>query len=103
MCITSFTHIHNNNNNNNARRSDRANFSPVAGKYTLLARNVGGGKDEEEEENEDANGDVDIPESVLPDATQELMKLIFDQKMIDRQMVEIGYDAEKCPLGRAQY
>jgi len=28
------------------------------------------------------------------------MKLIFDMEMINKSMLEIGYDAKKCPLGK---
>lgn len=28
------------------------------------------------------------------------MSLIFDQKMMDDTMKEIGYDSKKCPLGK---
>lgn len=28
------------------------------------------------------------------------MRLIFDMKMIDNQMKEIGYDSSKMPLGK---
>jgi len=31
---------------------------------------------------------------------RELIKLIFDMKMITNQMIEIGYDAKKMPLGK---
>lgn len=28
------------------------------------------------------------------------MRLVFDMKMIEKSMKEIGYDAKKCPLGK---
>lgn len=38
--------------------------------------------------------------SSLPTAVKDLIKLIFDMKMIDTQMREIGYDSKKMPLGK---
>ena len=31
---------------------------------------------------------------------QDLVRLIFDMKMMNNQMKEIGYDAKKMPLGK---
>lgn len=31
---------------------------------------------------------------------QDLIRLIFDMKMMAKQMKEIGYDAKKMPLGK---
>lgn len=31
---------------------------------------------------------------------QDLVRLIFDMKMMTNQMKEIGYDAKKMPLGK---
>lgn len=31
---------------------------------------------------------------------QKLMELLFDTNMMTKQMVEIGYDANKLPLGK---
>lgn len=36
----------------------------------------------------------------LPKPVADLMRLIFDMKMINNQMKEIGYDVEKMPLGK---
>ena len=38
--------------------------------------------------------------SKLSKEVQDLMNLIFDMKMINNSMKEIGYDAKKCPLGK---
>lgn len=38
--------------------------------------------------------------SSLPNSVKDLIKLIFDMKMIDTQMREIGYDSKKMPLGK---
>lgn len=39
-------------------------------------------------------------ESKLSKAVQEFIGLIFDQKVINNTMKEIGYDAKKMPLGK---
>ena len=49
-------------------------------------------KDNDEEEAE--------TQSNLPERVQDLIKLIFDMKMMNNQMKEIGYDAKKMPLGK---
>ncbi len=38
--------------------------------------------------------------SKLPDQVQDFLKLIFNMQMMKKQMVEIGYDARKMPLGK---
>ena len=38
--------------------------------------------------------------SKLSKEVQDLINLIFDMKMIDKGMKEIGYDAKKMPLGK---
>jgi ribosomal protein S15P/S13E len=37
--------------------------------------------------------------STLPDAVQDLMLLIFDIKMMQTHMKDIGYDEKRSPLG----
>eukprot|EP00826_Nyctotherus_ovalis_P049605 TRINITY_DN6010_c0_g1_i3.p1 TRINITY_DN6010_c0_g1~~TRINITY_DN6010_c0_g1_i3.p1 ORF type:complete len:285 (+),score=84.49 TRINITY_DN6010_c0_g1_i3:2372-3226(+) len=39
-------------------------------------------------------------ESKLDKRVQDLIKLIFNMNMMKRQMIEIGYDAKKLPLGK---
>ena len=39
-------------------------------------------------------------QSKLHDNVKKLMKLIYDTKMMNRQMIQIGYDANKMPLGK---
>ena len=39
-------------------------------------------------------------QSNLPSPVQDLIKLMFDMKMMNNQMKEIGYDAKKMPLGK---
>lgn len=42
----------------------------------------------------------DFEESKLDKAVKSLVQLIFDLKMMNQQMKEIGYDAKKMPLGK---
>ena len=59
-------------------------------------------KEEKKEKAKKKDGDDDEPEtqSNLPERVQDLIKLIFDMKMMNNQMKEIGYDAKKMPLGK---
>lgn len=41
-----------------------------------------------------------IKESKLPKQVQDLMNLIYDTQIMNKQMTEIGYDAKKMPLGK---
>lgn len=41
-----------------------------------------------------------IKESSLPKSIQNLMNLIYDTNIMNKQMAEIGYDAKKMPLGK---
>ncbi|KAI8620371.1 poly polymerase catalytic domain-containing protein [Chytriomyces sp. MP71] len=86
--------------------SERENFDKKPKKYYLLERDWG------EDENEDADANTDakqatnvgeakpIPESKLDPSVQELVKLIFNLEMMEKEMTEIGYDAKKMPLGK---
>ena len=59
-------------------------------------------EDEAEKKVTNNNKDNDEPEvqSSLPKSVQDLIRLIFDMKMMDNQMKEIGYDAKRMPLGK---
>jgi poly [ADP-ribose] polymerase 2/3/4 len=54
----------------------------------------------EEEKEKEANPKQEGPASTLAPPVQELIRLIFDMKMMAKQMKEIGYDANKMPLGK---
>jgi len=41
-----------------------------------------------------------VPESKLPDRLQALVQLICDVRMMQKTVMEIGYDPEKIPLGK---
>lgn len=77
-------------------------FVPHAGKYTLLRRKYGdeqGGKAGGPKKSK-KKGTGKRPESALDARVQDLVSLICDVAMMQRDMVEIGYDARKMPLGQ---
>jgi len=81
--------------------SERDSFIPCAGKYTLLDIDYG---DREKSTSGDPwkrqqEGAEAIKSQLAPEI-QELVQLIFDKKMMERELKEIGYDAAKLPLGR---
>ncbi|XP_038054428.1 protein mono-ADP-ribosyltransferase PARP3-like [Patiria miniata] len=86
---------------------ERANFAPVAGKYTLI----------EVEQSEDVEEDLkklseleaggskktaksEYAPSKLDTPTQKLMDLIFDNNMFQEQMANFELDVKKMPLGK---
>jgi poly [ADP-ribose] polymerase len=80
---------------------------PKPGKYAYLERSYEDSSDEDEAEDKNtANGDektsqrAATPQSTLDVATQDLMKLIFNQDYFDSAMKEMNYDANKLPLGK---
>lgn len=44
--------------------------------------------------------DKDFENSSLSTAVKNLIDLIFDLKMMNKQMIQIGYDPKKMPLGK---
>lgn len=75
------------------------------GKYTFLERNYEDDEDDEnaaaqvKNEDEDEDGKP-IVESKLPKQTQRLMELIFNQNHFNAVLEQIGYNANKLPLGK---
>lgn len=62
-----------------------------------------GKKDEgnqNKEEGSKKKEEEDFERSKLDKAVKSLVQLIFDLKMMNQQMKEIGYDAKKMPLGK---
>jgi poly [ADP-ribose] polymerase 2/3/4 len=57
-------------------------------------------ENEAKEEKPSEKEKVDEPAAKLPTSVQDLVRLIFDMKMMASQMKEIGYDAKKMPLGK---
>lgn len=43
---------------------------------------------------------ADYQESKLPKQTKDLINLIFDLGMMNKQMKQIGYNVNKMPLGK---
>ncbi|KAF9310666.1 Poly [ADP-ribose] polymerase 2 [Podila horticola] len=83
---------------------DRDKFEKVPRKYFLLPPDDGDSDDEDEESSTKAESGVKkehpIPESKLHPKVQSLMGLIFNTQMMNRQMKELDYDADKMPLGK---
>ncbi|OIW28197.1 PARP-domain-containing protein [Coniochaeta ligniaria NRRL 30616] len=80
---------------------------PKPAKYTYLERSYGESSDEEEPEagntTKDDKGSGQssaLPPSKLEAATQDLMKLIFNQDFFNEAMKEMNYDVNKLPLGK---
>jgi poly [ADP-ribose] polymerase len=57
------------------------------------------GEDEKEKKPDDKKPAKKV-ESILDPKVQDLVKLICDVDMMKQQMIEVGYDAKKLPLGK---
>ncbi|KAI9324923.1 poly polymerase catalytic domain-containing protein [Obelidium mucronatum] len=86
--------------------ANRDNFEKQPGKYFLLERDWGDDDTEEvlaataEAEKGVDSEPVQYPESKLDASVQDLVKLIFNLDLMEKEMTEIGYDAKKMPLGK---
>ncbi|ORZ14844.1 poly polymerase catalytic domain-domain-containing protein [Lobosporangium transversale] len=86
--------------------SGRDNFVKHPGKYHLLPPDDGDSDDEDEDgakakkTKKEEKEEKPVPESKLHPKVQELMGLIFNTSMMNRQMKELDYDADKMPLGK---
>ncbi|KAG0004927.1 Poly [ADP-ribose] polymerase 2 [Entomortierella chlamydospora] len=83
--------------------SNRDNFVKHSGKYHLLPPDDGDSDDEDATETKPKKKPEDeppVPESKLHPKVQDLMRLIFNTEMMNRQMKELDYDADKMPLGK---
>ena len=71
------------------------------GKYTFLEKNYED-DDDDEADNKVKDEEADEPEidSKLPRQTQRLMELIFNQNHFNSVLEQIGYNANKLPLGK---
>lgn len=49
---------------------------------------------------DNANKKEDFEKSKLPTTVKKLIELIFDIKMMNKQMIQIGYNTKKMPLGK---
>ncbi|KAL9055456.1 MAG: hypothetical protein Q9162_003554 [Coniocarpon cinnabarinum] len=84
---------------------DDRGSEPVKGKYTFLEKSY----DDDDEDNDqgavkkEEDDDVDSkdqPASKLPVQVQRLMELIFNENHFNSVLENIGYNAEKLPLGK---
>lgn len=69
------------------------------GKYTFLEKNYEDDEDEVENQVKDEE-DEDKVKSKLPRQTQRLMELIFNSNHFNAVLEQIGYNANKLPLGK---
>lgn len=69
------------------------------GKYTFLERNYEDDEDEAENQVKDEEDEEKV-ESKLPRQTQRLMELIFNSNHFNAVLEQIGYNANKLPLGK---
>ncbi|CAD8108632.1 unnamed protein product [Paramecium primaurelia] len=76
----------------------------VKGEYRVLERDYSGEQDPKELERLEKLREDKEKESYnksnLHQKIKDLVRLIFDMKMINNQMKDIGYDAKKTPLGK---
>ncbi|CAD8171360.1 unnamed protein product [Paramecium pentaurelia] len=66
----------------------------VAGDYKILEKFL------IQQNTESSNEMVHYEKSMLQKEIKNFLKLIYDVKMMDKQMMEIGYDSSKMPLGK---
>ncbi len=91
--------------------NNRSQCTPRPGKYTYIERDYSHDDDEDDmngDQQKSKGGDGDeskdivpkIPDSTLHPRVQSLISLICDVSMMNRQMIEVGYDSNKLPLGK---
>ena len=83
---------------------DRKNFVKKAGKYMLMEMDYGTDNLKEEVKKVKAEKKKAEPqkkkECTLDPKVQDLLRLIFDMKMMEHVMAEMEYDVKKNPLGK---
>ena len=81
---------------------DRERFATVPGKYTLLQRDYGSASSAAPAAapSSSGGGPSRAVESALDARVQKFVALICDLRMMEQHMREIGFDAEKMPLGK---
>ncbi|MCO5553107.1 hypothetical protein L7F22_006628 [Adiantum nelumboides] len=84
--------------------AQRANFEPVRNKYTWLERDYSDDAEASESKVKDIVKKPSIPkvpkESKLDSRLGQFISCICNVDMMKQQMMEIGYDANKMPLGK---
>ncbi|KYQ93045.1 poly(ADP-ribosyl)transferase [Tieghemostelium lacteum] len=90
---------------------NRQSFVKLGGKYFML--DIDDGHNDEEEEDEEMkkkieqkklkleqDGDKTVRKTTLPPRTQDLIRLMFDKEMMNKQMQSMNIDTTKMPLGK---
>ncbi|KXS13693.1 PARP-domain-containing protein [Gonapodya prolifera JEL478] len=87
--------------------ANRESFNKVGGKYDLVQVDYGAddGEDDEqkqkkEQEKKVAKAKAEATPSKLGSRVQNLVKLIFNLDMMEREMASLEYDSRKMPLGK---
>jgi poly [ADP-ribose] polymerase 2/3/4 len=80
--------------------SNRANFKPVSGKYTLIEMDGGDEAEVEVQKTDPSIKSGDYQPSKLDIQTQNLIGLIFDTNMFKDAMKSFDIDVKKMPLGK---
>ena len=70
------------------------------GKYTFIEKNYEDDGDEPTDQVKDEEDDSPQIDSKLPRQTQRLVELIFNQNHFNAVLENIGYNANKLPLGK---
>ena len=79
---------------------DLPKFISKPGKYDILQRDYFSDENEVEPKEKVAREEIPILDSVLDEKVQDLVRLICNLDMMKQSVVDIGYDAEKMPLGK---
>ena len=86
--------------------AERDQFVSRPGKYTLILRDYSADEPPSSSPAPASSTDVatKVPvKSTLHERVQSLVSLICDVGMMKRSMMEVGYDANKLPLGKGPY
>jgi len=76
---------------------DRHNFEHFPYKYELIHMDYG---KTDESVKKEKSSDIKVPESILEEELQALMKLIFDVKEFNNIVKEMKFDPRRSPLGK---
>jgi len=77
---------------------NRANFQRKTGKYTLIEIDYGAA--DEEDDNLEVAATRSFPGSKLDPRIQDVIKMIFDLKTMEKTLTEMEFDIKKMPLGK---
>lgn len=86
-------------NDKSGHKWDERSEPAKKGKYTFLEKNYEDDEDEAEDQVKEED-DQEKVESKLPRQTQRLMELIFNSNHFNAVLEQIGYNANKLPLGK---